>query len=89
MIDNVINIVMSPGVYLFYRSKNRFWSVNYTPDDVITHLLLTKTVTGISFKLIRLVELKLFNFVISANLVCKIHKKQVTEKMTLFLSINY
>ena len=66
-------------------SKIWFWSVNYTHDDVISYLLLSRPVTGISFKLIPSVEIELFNFVIIAFLICKIHRKQVT----LFLSVNY
>ena len=94
MIDDVINIITSSGVYFTDPiSKNRFWSANYTPDNVTMLMtssitFIVKPATGISFKLIPLVELKLFNFVISAILVCKIHKK-VAEKMTPFLSINY
>ena len=63
MIDGVINIVTSPGVYFTEQIlTKKFRSVNYTLDDVINHLLLSRPVTGISFNLMPLVEPKLFNF---------------------------
>ena len=53
-------------------------------NDVINHLLLSRTITGISFMLIPLVETKLFNFVIFVILVCKIHRKQMAGKWQHF-----
>ena len=83
MINNVTSLDME------FKDQNiKFWSLYYTSNDMTVLLtsemifVLSRFITGISFKLIPLVELKLFNFVISAMLVCKIHRKQVAEKMT-------
>ena len=87
----------------FLVSKlHAWWSHNV--DDVIDHLLLARPITGaswsitgaswypvggISFRSIPLLEPKILNVYILAILVCKIHRKQVAEQMTPFLSINY
>ena len=57
-------------ICVFYRPDIKKWVLVYklhawwchNVDDVINRLLLSRPVTGISFKLIPLVELKLFNF---------------------------
>ena len=68
-----INIVTSSGVYFTDQNiKNirpSFWSVNYKFDDVTMlttspdRLLLSRSITGISFKLIPLLEQKFIYFI--------------------------
>ena len=54
MIDDVIDIVTSSGVYFTDQIlKDKFLSVNYIGlrrdvNDVINHLLLSRPITGIS-----------------------------------------
>ena len=93
MVDDVINIVTSSGVYFTDKiSKNRFWFVNYTPDDVIMFttssiVFIIKTCHWYKFQVDTFSRTKVIQ--LSAILVCKIQRKQVAEKMTPFLSINY
>ena len=73
---DVINIMTLLVVYFADQIlKNKFWSVNYTPDEDNHHLLLSKPVAGISFNLWPFWSIKCI-------------KIRLLKKMKPFFSIN-
>ena len=76
-----------PWFHVLFCKLHVWW--RHDVGDITYHFLSSRSITGISFKLIPLLEPKLLNFVNFAILVCKLHRKQVAKQVTLFLWINY